>query len=148
MDCKVTKNFNHGKKNHACVRWRRFHALKRGFGVFFCNVFHITLVMLVATSSAQLKPGERCCLKGSVRKILLLLFTFLLLQKSNKKGDPKSIYSPLSGSALLNFSNSVVSTFVILRLHPEFSAAAAWALTSGELNTTELTKYGKENCLA
>ena len=129
------------------MRWRRFHALQRGFGVLFqqrlshhsCAVgqvvaftglrrsnqvfLHLFFVgQLVATSSAQLKPGKRCCREGSVRKILLLLFTFLLLQKSNKKGDPKSIYSPISGAALLNFSNSVVSSFVILLPHPEFSA--------------------------
>ena len=46
----------------------------------------------------------------------------MLLQKSNKKRAPKSIYSQISGAALLYFSNSVVSTFVILLLYSEFSA--------------------------
>ena len=37
-------------------------------------------------------------------------FTFLLVQKSNKKGHQKSMYSPISGAALLNSCTTVAST--------------------------------------
>ena len=40
--------------------------------------------------------------------------TFLLVQKSNKKRPPKSINSPISGTAMCNSRTTVTSTFVIL----------------------------------